>query len=75
MVSLIGVKGLALPGHYESPTVVDRDPVLLPELLWGEIPGSFVEALKPAFDAMWQAAGHPGWPGHEYEAAKKREPS
>lgn len=71
LVSLLGVKGLPLPDSFEDEPVVDRDDVLLPDLLLPEIPASFVEALKPVFDAMWQSVGQACWP--EYAAWKVEE--
>lgn len=73
MMSLLNVRGLTLPGYWSTPVGVDRNDILIPDLLLNEMPPSFADALRPAFDAMWQAAGVSGWPDHEQEKAKKWE--
>ncbi|MBN9524271.1 putative DNA binding domain-containing protein [bacterium] len=73
MVSFLGVKDLELPGYWSTTTTVDRNTVLVPDLLLNEVPSSYTDELRPVFDAMWQAAGKAGWPDQEYEKAKKRE--
>jgi hypothetical protein len=61
-LSLLDVRGLemAVPqSHFDSTYPIDRDDLVLPELLVID-PGAPAHAiLKPAFDAVWQAAGWP----------------
>lgn len=65
MLTLLGVKGYSIELH---PTVwwggdpwpgraVDRPDVLLPEILVDSFESNLADLIKPAFDAMWNAAG------------------
>ncbi|MGO9470593.1 MAG: helix-turn-helix domain-containing protein [Isosphaeraceae bacterium] len=59
MISLIGVRGYTIrAGAFrDSQGSIDRDNVLLPDLLIEDLPVPVETVLKPAFDAMWQASG------------------
>ncbi len=48
--------------HYR----IDRDMLVLPDILLDQLPEDGEEALCPLFDVLWQAGGEPGYP------AKKR---
>jgi hypothetical protein len=66
MLSLIGVKGCSLAVsswllmHTPDEAYVDRDVILLPDLVLEEYPTDIDDAarqLRPLADALWQAAG------------------
>jgi len=63
MVTLTGVRGFTLAtgtaswgftGH-----AIDRDVVMLPDIILEEFAGDMAAALRPAFDALWNAGGWP----------------
>jgi hypothetical protein len=65
MVSLFGVKdyGIATGSawHNFRPThTIDRDALLLPDVLIEDYNSPADVALKPIFDALWQASGMNG---------------
>jgi hypothetical protein len=65
MVSGSGLKGFGMatrsPLWNMSPRhTIDRDMVLLPEVLVEDYDTKAYQILKPIFDALWQAAGLPG---------------
>ena len=61
MISLSGVKGytMATPDayHLTRATPIDRDVLLLPEIIVEEFDQQISSLLRPAFDAVWQGAG------------------
>src|SRR5207247_493994 len=64
MLSLLGVKGYTLEvnpsrafAHDAYP--IDRNDLVLPELLIEDFNGNAATVLRPAFDAIWNAAGWP----------------
>ncbi|KYF61056.1 hypothetical protein BE11_47010 [Sorangium cellulosum] len=66
LVSVLGVKGSKLPEswrHFAHRHEIDRDTLLLPDVLLREYPEdadeSLPQILRPAFDALWQACGVP----------------
>lgn len=61
MLSLLGVTGYTMGVRVRPRTVfpIDRDTVLLPELLVDGYECEPAEILRPAFDAVWNAAGYP----------------
>lgn len=64
-MSLLGVRGYSLvvsdlfqiPGRARA---VDRDDLIVPEILIEDLHAKPADALKPAFDAIWNAAGWSG---------------
>ncbi|MFO1043557.1 MAG: ATP-binding protein [Planctomycetaceae bacterium] len=61
MLSIFGAKGLELahPGivvRFER-TAIDRDNLLLPDVMIEDLSLPAATVLRPAFDAMWNAAG------------------
>ena len=63
MLSMVGVKGVTLgvAPHFRGSGLVpaiDRDVVLLPDVLVEDLSQHPAKILKPIFDAVWQAAGH-----------------
>lgn len=65
MLSLLGVSGfiMAVKPSLDICRVhqylVDRDTLLLPEIIFDSFPSDVSSLLKPAFDAVWNAAGWP----------------
>lgn len=65
LLSLVGVKGATMPGgsSYVDPDqlrAIDRDVLILPDVLVEDFSQAPALILKPLFDAVWQAAGHMG---------------
>jgi hypothetical protein len=73
MVTLLGVGDhefateLSYPGRAQP---VGRDDLLLPDVLVQDFSTSPADICRPIFDALYNAAGLPKWPG--YDAAKRR---
>ena len=72
MLSLLGVSGYTI--YVDVPPVdtqrIDRDALLVPEVLVESFGRDPAEVMKPAFDAIWNAAG---WPGSmNYDDTGKR---
>jgi hypothetical protein len=65
-LSLLDVRGLEMGVSQSHSSVfdptypIDRDELILPELLVSDPAAPSEAILKPAFDAVWQAAGWPG---------------
>lgn len=64
MLSLLGVSGytMAVDRHkfwYDNAHPIDRDTLLLPEILIENFEIDPAEVMKPAFDAIWNSAGWP----------------
>jgi len=65
MVSLLGVSGYTMAvnplidtwGENRHP--IDRDTLILPEVILENYPSDIALTLKPTFDAIWNAAGWP----------------
>lgn len=65
MLSLVGVKGyrMGISGGYRrnySASLIDRDVVVLPEIIVEDGTKKAELVLRPIFDALWQAAGWQG---------------
>jgi hypothetical protein len=62
LVNMIGVKGaqLGVDTFYfgDGDTPIDRDVLLLPEVLIENFDCNVASALRPIFDAVWNAAGY-----------------
>ena len=62
MLSLIGVKGMYIPPaayNMTSSDPVDRDELILPEVIIDDSNKPLDLIMKPSFDAIWNAAGLP----------------
>lgn len=66
MVSLLGVSGYSIPApfHYISPDgthphPIDRETLLIPEIIIEGFDFDPPEVMRPIFDAIWNAAGWP----------------
>ena len=58
-ISLLGVRNYRMPyGSSNQGQPIDRDNLLLPEVLIEEYGPRFARYLRPSFDALWQACGH-----------------
>jgi hypothetical protein len=64
MLTLVGVLGYRLGVDerraHRTTRPIDRDILLVPDLLIEEVAGDIVKSLKPIFDAIWNASGWPG---------------
>jgi hypothetical protein len=74
MLSLLGVSGYymgidrhRLHRHDQSP--IDRDALLVPEIVLESFEHKSSRALRPAFDAIWNAAGWPRSMSYDEEGA------
>jgi hypothetical protein len=59
-VTFVGVKGAVFSmgaEHWVDQKPIDRDVLLLPDVLLEEIPADLPRAMRPLFDAAWNAAG------------------
>jgi len=62
MLSLVGVKGYSMETNRPKYTVIDpmsidRDILVVPEILIDEFNIDFAKILRPIFDSVWNAAG------------------
>ena len=63
MLSLIGVKdyimstGNSWSSHFYDTNPIDRDNLIIPEVLLDDFSTEASDILCPAFDAIWQACG------------------
>lgn len=76
MLSLLGVKGfmMATPqgfwSHRDYP--IDRDDLIIPEFLVESWDVDAATAIKPAFDAVWQASGWEGSPFYDKKTGARK---
>jgi len=61
-MSFVNVKGLKATNSYwgVKQVPIDRDDILLPEIILESRPDNIPSILKPIFDSMWNAVGLPG---------------
>lgn len=63
MVSVLNVRNCRVPAPYLSPQpAVDRDELPTPEITINQFKDWRGRQLKPAFDTIWNAGGHPACP-------------
>jgi hypothetical protein len=67
MITLQGVAGLTIGSSasrfgFRQEGPIDRNDLLVPEVLIENYEAKIDEAMKPAFDAIWSASGWPGSP-------------
>jgi len=76
MLSLMGIEGFSMASSGLIPSdeidmiSIDRDVLLLPELLIDEHSGQAQDTariLRPLFDTLWQASGRNGSPNYDQE--------
>ena len=63
MLNLIGVKNHVITNRvdwFDGIHTIDRDTLMLPDILIEEGQSNFGALLRPAFDALWQASGLSG---------------
>ncbi len=59
-ISAMGVKGACMSANrFAEPIAIDRDVLLLPDVLLDSYECEVASELRPAFDALWNAAGFP----------------
>ena len=62
-MTYMGVKGRRVACHQFLDTfdghAIDRDPLLLPDLVINELVCDITQVLRPLFDAFWNACGYP----------------
>jgi hypothetical protein len=76
-LSLLDVRGLRMSvseAYIEQPHPIDRDDLVLPEVLVEALPAQPHAVLKPLFDAIWNATGWAHSPNYD-EAGGWHEPS
>jgi hypothetical protein len=62
-LALLGVKGYSMsvdPSRYRNGVPIDRDIILLPEIVVESYEVETVDVLRPCFDSIWNACGFPG---------------
>ena len=68
LLSVLGAKGVYIAvssGHsMRTQHSIDRDVLLLPDVLIEEYACDLAQALRPSFDAMWNACGYAGSPSY-----------
>jgi len=80
MLSLLGVSGYAMWRDQDHrcllphSQVVDRDALLVPEIMLESYKCHAANALRPAFDAVWNAAGYRGSPNYDKGGTWKLRP-
>lgn len=77
MLSLTGVKGFRIspdPGRvwYSDRYPIDRNILLLPRVVFESVNDDVPTVLRPALDAMWNAAGWPGSMNYDESGAYPR---
>ncbi len=76
-VSLLNVRGHTIPTQalertYDGPKAIRLDNLYLPEVLISDVSVDLHKAMKPAFDAVWNACGIAG--SRNYDAAGEWSP-
>jgi hypothetical protein len=75
LVSLLRVRGWGIRGentrdellHYRQKLTIDRDTLMLPEVLFESFDDNVGSRFQPAFDAFWQAGGRKASPNYDEE--------
>jgi len=57
-VTLARVKGCVMPIQYSAGEAIDRDVVNAPEVILESLKDNVAECMRPALDAIWNAAGY-----------------
>jgi hypothetical protein len=67
LLSILGVRGYALGGKrlFRGGHRIDREDLLLPDVLVEDLAQTAATILRPAFDTVWQAAGWPESPSYD----------
>lgn len=76
-ISLVGVNGCYIAGDVRhlfgnAEHVVDRDLLVLPDVLVESEAADLGTMLRPPLDALWQAGGHEGSPSYERQQEPQR---
>lgn len=69
MLTLVGVAGLNVTRNQDEfmsqPSPIDRDVLMVPEMLVEDFPNKVDGVLRPIFDAVWNAAGYSACPNYD----------
>jgi len=71
MLSLLGISGFAMASTSKGSfygteyNMIDRNDLIIPEILVEDIAQSPDQILRPAFDAVWNSAGQPNSPHYD----------
>ncbi|RJP37511.1 MAG: hypothetical protein C4547_05470 [Phycisphaerales bacterium] len=68
ILTFTGVKGAALARsrrYAYDEQLIDRDILILPDVLVNELPTDVPKMLRPVFDAVWNACGIAGSPDYD----------
>jgi predicted HTH transcriptional regulator len=76
MISLLDVKGVEMSYEYRSiirnfftsPASIDRDSIIIPDILLDDYSVKVPNILKPAFDSIWQACGYECSPNYDEQS-------
>jgi len=78
MVSLLGVKGYSVPVNPNrfliQNRLVDRDVLIVPEIVIEDVHFDPEILLRPVFDALWNASGQPCCPNYDENGKWREEP-
>ena len=74
MLSALGIFGYTIdvPLYSDISHPIDRDALLIPEVLAENSESDLSEMMKPAFDAIWNATGIEGSPHYDAEGKWKK---
>jgi hypothetical protein len=67
-ITLLDVRGLEMAvdiRRFESGYAIDRDDLIVPEMLVEDLSHTPDRLLRPHFDSIWNATGHPGSPNYD----------
>ena len=73
-IALLQVKGYRMSSYAHSDqrgAPIDRDNLLLPEILIEDYGSNVATLLRPAFDALWQACGQEKSPNYDDEGNRR----
>jgi hypothetical protein len=76
LLSLLGVIGMCTPPSsfgFDSGNPIDRDHLLLPEILIDDLSRDVDVILRPIFDSIWNAAGHECSPSYDGNGRLKKQ--
>jgi predicted HTH transcriptional regulator len=76
MISLLDVKGVEMSyerkniirNFFTSPASIDRDSIIIPDILLDDYSVKIPNILKPAFDSIWQACGYECSPNYDEQS-------
>lgn len=75
MLSVLGVRGYTMylsPGAFETGDPIDRDMLIVPEVMVENFSSDPAQLLKPAFDVIWNATGFSGSGSYDAQGQRTR---